>query len=500
MSLQSDEQGVQPANPIPNKLHETRKRLDEIFRNCGDLKWFPWHYGPDMNQEALSIFFGTIAERKKVNYMKAVLQDLVTHEVGPGTDVRIENIIAHFEKHGVSEESARVVADFEASILEVLNGNLVIYFDNWDKALSFETSGMESRQITEPANESVVQGPRESTVENINKNVGLLRQRLKSSRFKLVKLNGGGETNTEVVYCYLEGRVKPDLLKEFERRIEKAKQIEILETSYIEELIQDVRFSPFPQFRYTERPDAAVASMINGKIVVLVQGTGSMLICPGLFVELLQSSEDYYQRSMYATMIRWLRVCAFFMAFTLPSAYIALTTFHSEMIPTNLLLTILDTREGIPFPAFFEALIMEFFFELLREAGIRMPRPIGSAVSIVGALVIGEAAINAGVASPIMVVVVALTGIASFAIPQYNMAIALRIIRLPLMALSAILGGFGLMFGLLIVLWHLCTLRSLGQPYLSPIQPADPSLLRDVFVRPSVKKLGRSANNRAGAG
>nr|WP_233516783.1 spore germination protein [Paenibacillus curdlanolyticus] len=500
MSLQSDAT-IRPSNPIPKELHETRKRLDEIFRDCNDLKCLTWQYGPDMKHEAYSVYFGTIAERKKVNYMKTVLQDLVMHEVGPGTEVLTENIISHFEKHGVSDESAQIVASFDQTVKEILNGNLVIYFDSWDKALSFETSGMESRQITEPANESVVQGPRESTVENINKNIGLLRQRLMSSRFKLIKLNGGGETNTEIVYCYLEGRVKPDLLEEFKRRIERAKQIEILETSYVEELIQDVTYSPFPQFRYTERPDAAVASLLDGKIVVLVQGTGSMLICPGLFVELLQSSEDYYQRSMYASMVRWLRIVAFFLALTLPSVYIALTTFHSEMIPTNLLLTILDTREGIPFPAFFEALIMEFFFELLREAGIRLPRPVGSAVSIVGALVIGEAAINAGVASPIMVVVVALTGIASFAIPQYNMAIALRIIRLPLMALSAAFGGFGLMFGLLVVLWHLCALRSLGQPYLSPIQPADPNSLGDVFIRPSVKKrLGRSFKHRTGEG
>jgi spore germination protein KA/spore germination protein len=215
-----------------------------------------------------------------------------------------------------------------------------------------------------------------------------------------------------------------------------------------------------------------------------------------LFVELLHSSEDYYQRTVFSTLIRWLRIVAFFLALMLPSIYIALTTFHSELVPTVLLLAILDSREGIPFPAFVEALIMDFFFELLREAGIRLPRPVGSAVSIVGALVIGEAAINAGLTSPIMVIIVSLTGIASFSIPNYNMAIALRILRFPLMALSAALGGFGLVFGLLAILWHMTTLRSLGQPYLGPIQPLRPRQLLDVFVRAPLIYTDRSPRRK----
>ncbi|WP_258881662.1 spore germination protein [Paenibacillus sp. sptzw28] len=481
-----------PKTPISTKLEDNKQRLEEIFRNCTDMTFLPWKFGPDMSRQAMSIYFDTIIQRKKVNYMKSVLQDLVTHEVGPGTEVTTESLIQYFEESGVSEESAIMVYDFESVVDKVLSGYLAIFYDGWDKALVFEASGVETRQISEPTNEVVVQGPRESTVENLKKNIGLLRNRLKSTKFKLEKTNGGGETKTTVVYGYLEGIVDDELLAEFKRRITNVKEIEVLETSYVEEILQDSIYSPFPQFRVTERPDVAVAALLDGKIVVLVQGTGTMLICPGLFVELLQSSEDYYQRTVYSTMIRWLRIVAFFLALTLPSIYIALTTFHSEMIPTVLLLTILDTREGIPFPAFVEALVMDFFFELLREAGIRLPRPIGSAVSIVGALVIGEAAINAGLTSPIMVIIVSLTGIASFAIPQYNMAIALRILRFPLMALSAALGGFGLMFGLLAILWHMSNMRSLGQPYLAPLQPLRPLQILDVFVRIPLKYTNRT--------
>lgn len=489
-------EGAKPKTPISTKLEDNRIRLEEVFRNCADVTYLPWKFGPNMSRQALSIYFDTIIQRKKINFMKSVLQDLVMHEVGPGTEVTTESVIQHFEDKGVSAESARLVYDFETAVNKILDGFVVIFYDGWDKVLIFEATGVETRQITEPINEVVVQGPRESTVENIKKNIGLLRHRLKSTNFKLEITSGGGETRTEIVYGYLEGSVDQELLAEFKRRLAKVQDMEILETSFVEELIQDSMYSPFPQFRFTERPDVAVAALLDGKILVMVQGTGSILICPGLFVELLHSSEDYYQRTVYSTLIRWLRIVAFFLALMLPSIYIALTTFHSELLPTVLLLAILDSREGIPFPAFVEALIMDFFFELLREAGIRLPRPVGPAVSIVGALVIGEAAINAGLTSPIMVIIVSLTGIASFSIPNYNMAVALRILRFPLMALSAALGGFGLVFGLLAILWHMTTLRSLGQPYLGPIQPLRPRQLLDVFIRAPLIYTDRSPRRK----
>lgn len=308
-------------------------------------------------------------------------------------------------------------------------------------------------------------------------------------------ITAGGDTKTTVAYGYIEDAVDAEVLAEFKRRAEQIKELEILETSYIEQIIEDSTFSPFPQHRYTERTDMAVAGMLDGKIAVLVQGTGGILLCPGLFTEFFQSSEDYYQRTVIATFVRWLRIIAFIIALTLPSIYIALSTFHPELIPTVLLLAVLNAREGIPLPAFFEALLMEFFFELMREAGVRLPRPVGSAVSIVGALVIGDAAISAGIASPIMVIVVALTGIASFAIPQYNIAISLRILRFPLMISAALIGGFGMMICLLFILLHLCQLRSLGQPYMAPLSPFRLVELRDVVIRAPLKVLLRSPRN-----
>ncbi|MDQ0876940.1 spore germination protein [Paenibacillus sp. V4I3] len=486
------ESGVITIAEISSLLSDNLQRMKEVFDRCNDVTFLQWQYGPEMKHTAFSIFSESLIQKKEHNFFKESLQDLVTHEVGPGTMVTPEDVDFFFNRHVASAQSATLIEDFNVAINEVLHGNLVIFFDQWNKALSYKAIGLETRQVTESVSEPVVQGPRESTVENITKNIGMLRVRLKTSNFKIEMLPPSGQTQTKVAYGYLEGTVNPEMLAEFQKRVAKLQNKEILETSYIEEVIEDSVYSPFPQYRYTERTDVAVASLLAGKIVVIVEGTGSILICPGLLVELLQSSEDYYQRTVIASLIRLLRFFALLIAVCLPSIYIAFSTYHPELIPTVLLLAVINSREGIPFPAVIEAFIMEFFFELLREAGIRLPRPVGSAVSIVGALVIGEAAINAGIASPIMVIIVALTGIASFAIPQYNFAIALRIIRFPIMLFAAIMGIFGIMIAFMLIWLHLANLRSLGQPYLSPIGPFRPRQLKDVLIRAPLGTLMRS--------
>jgi spore germination protein len=482
---------------ISKKISENQKRIEEVLSKCDDLKIFPWQYGPGLKHNACSYYFDTLVQSKKVNFMKESMQDLVPHEVGPATTITPKEVIAFFSQHGVSAQSAELVNQFDQAVENILQGSIVIFFDGWDKALSYgQAHQVEMRPVSEPVSETVVSGPREGTVEQLQRNIGLLRARLRNSHFKIEKFNGGGATKTEFVIGYLDGVVDGVTLDELKKRIETAKDGDILETTHIEEIIEDSTYSPFPQHRSTERPDAAVASLLEGKIIVMVQGTGTILMCPGLFTEFFQTSEDYYHRVVFSSFIRLVRIAAFFMALTLPSVFIALTTFHPELIPTNLLMAILDTREGIPFPAFIEALIMIFFFELLREAGIRLPRPVGSAVSIVGALIIGEAAINANIASPSIVILVALTGIASFAMPQYNMAIAIRLLQFPLMVLAAVLGGFGIMIGFLLIMLHITHLRSLGQPYFSPLTPFRPRQLLDIFVRSPLKVLWNSPRRR----
>jgi spore germination protein len=481
---------------ISPKLSENEKWIRETFTNCTDLIILPWSYGPELSQSAFSVYFDTLVQNKTVNYMKESLQDVVPHELGQATTVTPEEMIHFFTQNGVSAQSAGVLDDFDKAVEQVLSGHVVIFFDKWNQALSYNALGLTSRQVSEPITEPVVQGPHMSTIENLEKNIGMLRILLQTSQLKFEFSVVGELSRRRMAFGYLEGAVDEDTLAEFRKRISKIDKEEIMETSYLEDWIADSTYSPFPQVRFTERPDSAVAALLEGKIIALISGTPTILICPGLFFEFFMSSEDYYQRTLYSSLIRMLRIIAFFIALLLPSAYIAATTFHSELIPTVLLLAILDSREGIPFPAFLEAMIMEMFFEILREAGIRLPRPIGSAVSIVGALVIGQAAIQAKIASPVMVIVVALTGIASFSLPQYSMAISIRILRFPLMALAAMLGGLGVVLGLLLGFLHLTCLKSLGQSYLKPLAPVDLSQFRDLFIISSHKKLVRTPRVR----
>ena len=473
-------------DPISTDLTQNFERIKQTFSKCVDFTMDTYRYGTDLSYTILSAHFDSMTGDNELEFVKQTFQDLVTHWVGKTEGITPEDVIGFFGQSGVSTRKVHLVDQMDQAIDHILNGHFVIFFDGWDRAISYDATAIKTREVTEPAAESVVQGPREGTVENIETNVGLLRSRLKNPNFKMESIISNGKTKTVVIYGYLEGAVDSETLKEFKKRISKVKENEILETSYVEELIEDSTYSPFPQYRYTERPDVAVANLLEGKIIVMVQGTGTILICPGLFTEFFQSSEDYYQRTVFSSVIRQLRVIAFFIALTLPGIYISLSTFNPELVPTVLLLAVIDSREGIPFPTFVEAIIMQFFFELLREAGIRLPRPVGSAVSIVGALVIGEAAINAGIASPIMVVVVALTGIASFSIPRYSIAISLRILQFPLMFMAATLGIFGMMIGMMWIFLHLITLRTLGQPYFAPISPLRPKFFADVFLRAPV--------------
>jgi spore germination protein KA len=297
------------------------------------------------------------------------------------------------------------------------------------------------------------------------------------------QMNIGRLTETPVLIAYIEGIAQRTLIQEVTNRLMSIKIDGILESGYIEEMIQDRPFSPFPLILTTERPDVAAACLLEGRVIILIDGTPFVLIAPCTFASMLQSPEDYYNHFYIGTFIRWLRYIFFFIALLGPSAYVAILTFHQEMIPTSLLITIAENREQIPFPALIEAFIMEITFEALREAGVRLPKQVGAAVSIVGALVIGQAATAAGLVSSPMVMVVAITGVASFLMPRYATGISIRILRFPIMILSGVLGLLGVMIGVTAIVAHLCTLQSFGVPYLNPTATLKIKNLKDVLIR-----------------
>ncbi|TNJ65199.1 spore germination protein [Paenibacillus hemerocallicola] len=365
----------------------------------------------------------------------------------------------------------------------VLGGDAALLVDGNDRALVMGLRGAEHRNVSEPETESAVRGPREGFTELLRTNTALIRRKIKSPRLKMKPMVVGKETNTDIVVTYIDGLADPGLVEEVVRRIEAIDIDGILESGYIEELIQDHGYSPFPQIMYTERPDTAAGALLEGRVAIVTDGTPFVLIVPVTFWSFLQANEDYYERFQISTLLRMIRILFMVIALTTPALYIAVTTFHQEMLPTTLLLSVAAAREAIPFPAVVEALIMELSFEALREAGVRLPKAVGQAVSILGALVVGQAAVEAGIVSAPLVIVVSITGIASFAIPKFNAAISVRLLRFPLMLLASVFGLYGIVLGIMLIIGHMARLRSFGIPYLAPMSPLTFGDLKDTLVR-----------------
>jgi spore germination protein KA len=370
------------------------------------------------------------------------------------------------------------------SLLPMLfEGHTLILIDGLQIALSADTSGWEKRSINEPTSQGVIRGPKEGFTESLRTGTSMLRRRLKTTDLRIEEYKIGQRTQTGIALVYIDGLASDQVLMEIRRRLDGINTDSILESNYIEEFIQDGGLTPFPTIQNTERPDAIAGGILEGQVGILIDGTPFALLAPSTFFNFFQSSEDYYQRYDITSFLRLIRYSAFFVSMLLPALYIAVTTFHQEMLPTTLLISLAAQREGVPLPALAEALLMELTFDVLREAGVRMPRAIGPAISIVGALVLGQAAVQAGLVSAAMVIVVSFTAISNFVIPSIAIANSIRLIRFIMMLIAGTLGLFGIMSFLMMLLIHMAGLRSFGVPYLSPVAPMTPHYLKDIFIR-----------------
>ncbi len=387
------------------------------------------------------------------------------------------------------------ITEMGEAIDAILSGDAVLFFAQTQEALVIGARGWVNRGVTEPETESIVRGPREGFSETLRINTSLLRRKIKHPSLRLVSLKIGDMTRTDVIVTYIENIASSDVISEVLKRLGRIKIDGVLESAYLESMIEDNPYSPFPQIAYTERPDAFASELLEGKVGILVDGTPIALTVPAVFWQFLQVSEDYYERAMIMILVRFIRFVGTAIALLAPSIYIAATTFHQEILPTSMALSISSGREGVPFPALMEALLMIISLEILQEAGLRLPKPIGQTIGIVGALVIGDAAVKASLVSPIMVIIVGLTAVSSYAIPTYNMAIAVRLIRIPLTILAGFTGFFGVSVALYGLLIHVLSLRSFGVPYFSPLAPLRiRALLQDVFVVAPIWALKRRPN------
>lgn len=465
-------------NKLSNNLQKNIQVLRKTYKDCSDVVFRKIRIGK--SSIAYIVYIDGLTNVEELD--DSVISPLM-HASKWNSDTLLTD--------SISVSNAKTITTYDDCDSHILIGDPVILIENNEQAFAVFLRKTTDRAIEEPLAEEVVRGPREGFIENISVNVSLLRKRIKTSQLKTVEMEIGTQTKTKVVITYIQGVAKPSLVKEVKNRLDKINIDGVLDSHTMEELVEDNPYSPFPQLLPTERPDTVSGQLLEGRVAILVDGTPISLIAPAALASMMQSSEDYYVGYMIATATRWLRYIFLFLSLLLPSLYVAITTYHQEMIPTVLLLKIMSSREEVPFPVFTEVLIMEVTFEALREAGLRLPKQVGSAVSIVGALVIGESAVSAGIVSAPIVIVVALTGIASFTIPKYSIAEMTRILRFPFIIIASMIGVLGIMFMFILVIIHLSSLRSFGEPYLNPFAPFKKGDLKDTVIRAPWWKLDK---------
>ncbi|MEK3796743.1 spore germination protein [Peribacillus sp. FSL H8-0477] len=467
------QKNTRDSNQLSSNLNQNIHTFKLAFADCSDIVFRPFLINGE--KKAMMIYFVGLVDFPELD--TNVLSPLMEKNESQEKDM------AQWIQEKLSVAKVSAITSIEACIQEISMGNTLLLVEHEKMGAAIELVGYEKRSIEEPSSEQVVKGPRDGFTETINVNIALIRRRIRNPKLKVKTLKIGRSSQTDVSMMYISNLANESLVTEVYDRLKRIDIDGVIETQSIEELIEDHPFSPFPQILSTERPDTCAASLLEGRVVILVDGNPFVMIAPTTLLSLLQSSEDYYQRYILGSAVRLLRYFYVGISLLLPSLYVAVLSFHQEMLPTKLIISISTSREIVPFPAIVEAIIMEVTFEALREAGVRLPKQIGSAVSIAGALVVGQAAIQAGIVSPPMVMVVALTGIASFTIPRYNLGATFRLLRFPMIALAGTLGILGIMLGLLVILTHLCTLRSFGVPYLSGIAPMQKNSFKDFLIR-----------------
>jgi spore germination protein len=434
------------------------------------------------NQRVAIVFIDGLSDTEMIN--THIIGDLM--KATPQEDLR-----SYILNKGISICQIQEVSELKKLTSGILFGSAGLLVDGLSGAFLLGGAVTKTRSMDEPVSEALVRGPRIGFIENLSDNTALLRRHGKDQNLSLISYKLGERSKKKVVIAYMTDIVDPSLLEEVESRVSRIKVDDLPESGYIEQLIEDNFFSPFPQVQNTERPDRVMSALMEGRVAILIDGSPFALIAPVTFHMLLQSPEDYYERWIAGSLIRVLRYLSAFVSLFAPSLYIAFISFHQGLIPTKLTFSIAATREGVPFPPLIEALFMEVSIEVLREAGLRLPKPIGQSLGIVGGLVIGEAAVQAGIVSPIMVIVVAVTAISSFTLPQYNVGIALRMLRFIGMLFASVFGLYGVVLFSLLLCTHLVRLKSFGIPYVSPAFPYTASDWKDFIIRLPISMLKR---------
>ena len=379
-----------------------------------------------------------------------------------------KNLVDFIYNSLIPQNSVDKVTDFSDVYSAINMGNCMLFVDSLDTAFNLDVKGFKQRNIDSPSNEVVVRGSQEAFVENIRTNTSMIRRLVNNENLVIETLTVGQITKTQVSIGYIKSLANEDLVAEVRYRINNLSVDYLISSGQLEQLIQDSPESLFPQMVATERPDKVSNFLLEGRVIIIVNGSPYVLVAPGVFVDFITSPEDLNLKYQFSNMQKLIRLLAIFLSLLLPGMYIAITNYHQELIPTELLFTIAAARESVPFPTFVEILLMEISFELIREAGLRVPTPLGSTIGIVGALILGEAAVSASLVSPVLIIIIAITGICSFSIPDFSLNFTFRIYRFIYIILGYVAGFLGISVVLFIQLVIMCKLKSFGSPYITP--------------------------------
>lgn len=483
---------------LPASIDQVKQMLNLEFSLCSDFTIREILIG-QLDTKVLIAMIDGFYDKKILS--ENIIEPIMKYS-GEGNKHSITNLL---KEQIICSGELKEIMTLKDSISGILSGDVIIFIDGQESALKIGLRAPEKRAVSEADTEVTLKGSREGFSESLRTNIILLRRRIKNTKFKVETIVLGEKTNTDVSICYIQGIASNHVIDEVRRRINKIKIDGVLATGYIEQFIQDSRFPLFPIIGNSEKPDKVAAKILEGRVAILSDGTPTVLTVPYFLIESIQAQEDYFGEFFFASFMRILRLIAVMISIYLPAIYVALTNFHQTIIPYKMMLTMAASREGIPFSAFIEALFMLLTFEILREAGQRMPRAIGQAVSIVGAIVLGDAAVSASIASAPLVIIIALAGICSFIVPPLMKTGA--ILRVLMLMFSGLLGLMGIGFLTFLLVIFLCKKKSFGAPYLSPISPFNAQDLKDslivvpvwaMFTRPKSLAAGQDIRRTTG--
>ena len=456
---------------ISPKVDENITYIKDLLKDTSDIVYRQFNIA---DWKAAIIYIDGMAD-------KVILDNFVLESVMLKSE-RVENVM-QIKDNLLTVSDMRQVLKLSEGLNAVLSGDTIMFIEGLSALYVIASRAWPSRGISEPSGETVIRGGRDGFTETIRFNTALVRRRIRDTRLKIEAKTVGVRSKTDVAVLYIDDIVNKEVLDKVKGRIENIKIDAVLDSGYIEEFIEDNKWSPFPQMQSTEKPDVIAAGLYEGRVAILVDNSPFCILVPATLPSLFQTPDDYYQRWINSSILRLIRFAAIVLAMLLPPLYISVTSFHTSIIPTKLAYSIAASREGVPFPAFIETIIMEISLAFLLEAVVRLPKAIGSTIGIVGGLILGQAAVSAGIVSPIMIIILSITAISSFITPNYEVSSALRLSRLFLIICSSIIGLYGLAIGAIIILIHLVKLKSVGIPYLSPLVHPHKKDMKDTFIR-----------------